>query len=318
MAHVDLLTDARIDTRIDAGAVKARINIVDVVERYTPLVKRAGTEWRSKEHPSLSVDEAKQLYFWHSQDEGGDVFDWVIHREHCTFTHALEIVAAFASAQVTPLVRPDPAPSKPVNFASRVAHYERNLIECKGAAEAWQREGFEVEECMVWRFGFAPDLWGMGAALVIPNFYRSELMSIKYRILGRDKDKYRSDGAGHLFNRDALDAERDVILVEGEKKAAYLTNRGLVAVGLPGVGNFKDEWLPAFAGKRVTLALDDGINPYSLDYPRQIAHVADELRLMFMPCKPDDFFTRYGGTVEQFRDMQRAARRWRKAKETRP
>jgi hypothetical protein len=298
----------------NAEDIRARVNIVAVIERYTPLVKRGGSEWRGKEHPSLAVDEAKQLYFWHSQNEGGDVFAWVAHRENCEFKRALEIVAEFAGAQITPLPRPEPEPAKPLPVLGKVEQFERNLIECAGAVEAWAREGFELEHCMVWRFGYTPDLWGMGAALVIPNFYRGELMSIKYRLLTRDKDKYRSEGAAHLFNRDALDVANAVILVEGEKKAAYLTNRGLLAVGLPGVGNFKDEWLPAFAGKRVTLALDDGINPYLLDYPRQLAHVADELRLMFLPVKPDDFFIRYAGTVEDFKEMQQTARKWRKAK----
>lgn len=296
-----------------AEDIRARVNIVAVIERYTPLVKR-GTEWRGKEHPSLAVDEAKQLYFWHSHNEGGDVFAWVTNREGCDFKRALEIVSEFAGANITPLPRPVAEPPKPLPVVGKVEQFERNLIECAGAVERWQREGFELEDCMVWRFGYTPDLWGMGAALVIPNFYKGDLMSIKYRLLTRDKDKYRSEGAAHLFNRDALDAERDLILVEGEKKAAYLTNRGLVAVGLPGVGNFKDEWLEAFAGKRITLALDDGINPYALDYPRQLAHVADELRLMFLPVKPDDFFIRYAGTVEDFREMQRTARKWRKAK----
>lgn len=299
---------------VDALDVKARVNIVSVVERYTPLVKRAGNEWRGKDHPSLAVDEAKQIYYWHSHSEGGDVFEWVTHRESCDFKRALEIVLDFAGMQVTPLPRPAPEPAKPLPVVGKVEQFERNLIECAGAADAWKREGFEVEDCMVWRFGFTPDLWGMGAALTIPNFYRGKLMCIKYRLLSRDSDKYRSEGAAHLFNHDALDVERDIFLVEGEKKAAYLTNRGLTAVGLPGVGNFKDEWMPAFEGKRVTLALDDGVNPYLLDYPRRLAQVADELRLMFMPCKPDDYFTRYAGTVDGFRDMQRAARKWRKVK----
>lgn len=301
---------------VDIESVRERVNIVSVIERYTPLVKRAGVEWRGKEHPSLAVDEAKQLYHWHSRDEGGDVFAWVMHREHVEFRQALEIVSDLARAHLTPLPRPTVEAVKPLPALGKIERFERNLLDCDKALALWAREGFEFEECLIWRFGYTPDLWGMGAALVIPNFYRGELMCIKYRILARDTDKYRSEGASHLFNRNALDAERDVFLVEGEKKAAYLTNRGLIAVGLPGVGNFKDEWLPAFAGKRVTLALDDGVNPYLLDYPRQIARVADELKLMFMPCKPDDFFTRYAGTVETFRDMQRAARKWRKSKDS--
>lgn len=299
---------------VDIEAIRERVNIVSVIERYTPLLKRGGVEWRGKEHPSLSVDEAKQLYHWHSHNEGGDVFAWVMHREHVEFRRALEIVSDLARVSVTPLPRPEPEPAKPLPAVGKIEQFERNLIDCDKALALWVREGFEFEECLIWRFGYTPDLWGMGAALVIPNFHHGKLMCIKYRLLSRDSDKYRSEGAAHLFNHDALDVERDIFLVEGEKKAAYLTNRGLTAVGLPGVGNFKDEWMPAFEGKRVTLALDDGVNPYLLDYPRRLAQVADELRLMFMPCKPDDYFTRYAGTVDGFRDMQRAARKWRKVK----
>lgn len=296
---------------ITAEDVRARVNIVDVISKYTPLGKVGGAEWRGKDHPSLSVDEAKQLYYWHSHNEGGDVFEWVMHREGCDFKTALERLAHTAALQVTPLPRPAVEAAKPLPVLGKIEQAERDL-QLPGALAAWQREGFSADDCNYWRFGYMPDLWSMGAALVIPNFYKAQLMCIKYRLLTRQSDKYRSEGAAHLFNRDMLDAERDVFLVEGEKKAAYLTNRGFIAAGLPGVGTFKDEWLPSFEGKRITLALDDGINPYALDYPRQIAHVADELRVMWLPVKPDDFFTRYGGTVDEFIEMQRASRKWRK------
>lgn len=301
-------------SHVDANEIRARVNIVDVIQKYTPLVKRAGVEWRGREHPSLAVDEAKQLYYWHSHNEGGDVFAWVMHRESCAFSDALRRVADIAHMQPTALPRPAAVAPKPPPPLGKIEQFERNLHESAEAQAAWRREGFEIEDCLVWRFGYTPDLWGMGAALVIPNFYRGELQCVKYRIVGRKDDKYRSEGSAALFNRDALDTDAPVVLVEGEKKAAYLTNHGLLAVGLPGVGTFKDEWLPAFEGKRVTLALDDNVNPFVLDYPRAIARVSAELRVMYLPVKPDDFLATYGGTVEQFTEMQRQARKWRKPK----
>lgn len=295
---------------LTAEDVKRRVDIVDVIARYTPLKRVRRSEWRGVEHPSLAVDQAKQVYYWHSRQEGGDVLAWLMHREGIDFAEALRRLADLASLRVAPLPRPEPEPPKPLPALDRVAQYERLLAQDRAAQAAWAREGFSSDDCQFWQFGYTPNCMGLGSALVIPVFYRGDLMCIKYRLLERDKDKYRSEGPSHLFHLDALDTQDEVWLVEGEKKAAYLTLRGFPAIGLPGVGTFKDEWFPAFAGKRIYIALDPPVNPYSVDYPAALSVIAD-VRLVYLPVKPDDFFLRYGGTPSQLEEIRRAARRMR-------
>ncbi|MGL4650635.1 MAG: CHC2 zinc finger domain-containing protein, partial [Caldilineaceae bacterium] len=97
--------------------IKSRINIVDIVQRYTPL-RRAGTihkgncPFHSERTPSFVVYE--QSGTWHcfgSCSTGGDVFNFLMKKEGLTFREALERLAQEAGVSLEE-DRPDPGRSQ--------------------------------------------------------------------------------------------------------------------------------------------------------------------------------------------------------------
>lgn len=66
-----------------------------------------------------------------------------------------------------------------------------------------------------------------------------------------------------LYNaQDAVgDSDGRVVLCEGETKCALLVQLGYAAVGVPGAGQWRDEWQAAFANARQIVVLYDNDNP---------------------------------------------------------
>ena len=118
--------------------------------------------------------------------------------------------------------------------------------------------------------------------------------------------EYRPEAAGlatAIFNADLLkdEVEDHIILVEGEFKAMVLSQNGLPAISIPGASIFKDKWLKLFpAGKVVYVALDPGAEAQALKIAKMLGAGGVTTRLITHPVKPDDFFTRYSGTLNQF------------------
>lgn len=85
--------------------VKSAVNIVDVISDYQTLVKR-GRHWigicpfHADSTPSLTVNPAMQIYKCFACGAGGDVISYVQHVEGCSFTEALQMLAARAHIQL--------------------------------------------------------------------------------------------------------------------------------------------------------------------------------------------------------------------------
>ena len=68
--------------RESLDALKARVDIVDIVGRYTDLKKRGGELWcccplHGEKTPSFKVNEARQTFHCFGCHAKGDVFDFV-------------------------------------------------------------------------------------------------------------------------------------------------------------------------------------------------------------------------------------------------
>lgn len=91
----------------DAATVKARVNLVDFVSRFTRL-RRNGRQWvglcpfHRERHPSFFVEPGRQLFFCHGCRRGGDVFSFLMHQRGCRFSEAVRIVAQFVRAEGPP------------------------------------------------------------------------------------------------------------------------------------------------------------------------------------------------------------------------
>jgi len=94
-----------------AAAVKARLNIADVVRRYVDL-RRVGTRWvapcpfHQETKPSFSVNEAEGFYYCFGCQAAGDVLDFYCRINGLEFRDGLEQLARETGVE---LGRQDPA-----------------------------------------------------------------------------------------------------------------------------------------------------------------------------------------------------------------
>lgn len=192
--------------------------------------------------------------------------------------------------------------------------YHRNLDIVPGAREWWQKEGlfpawqdfFTVGYC-----GRCPTDAAERASYTIPVVDGGQLVNIQHRLAqAPNGDKYRPHMAGlgsNLFNTRHLDEQAPgVLLVEGSKKAMVLEQYGFPAVAIAGCRNWKAEWTARFAYlDPVTICLDPDAMPSA---ERLAAFFPGRARIVALPCKPDDFFSVYHGTQQQFQEFVKKAR----------
>lgn len=82
---------------IDAGAIKAQNDIVDIIERYTRL-RKAGRNLigccpiHQDRHPSLTVYPDQQTWHCFGCNQGGDIIAFIQAVEHCDFRGAAAIL----------------------------------------------------------------------------------------------------------------------------------------------------------------------------------------------------------------------------------
>ena len=79
--------------------LKSKVDIVDIVSKFTSLAEPKGRYVKGVEHDSLTIDLNQQRYFWNSKGEAGDVFDWVQARMGLDFKEAVNEVARMAGLQ---------------------------------------------------------------------------------------------------------------------------------------------------------------------------------------------------------------------------
>ncbi|MCL4300563.1 MAG: toprim domain-containing protein [Anaerolineae bacterium] len=75
--------------------LKAKVKIENIINQDFTL-RDQGRFLRAKEHDSLIVDTRRQLYFWNSRGESGDVYTWLMARHNWDFRQAKAEVARLA------------------------------------------------------------------------------------------------------------------------------------------------------------------------------------------------------------------------------
>jgi hypothetical protein len=87
-----------------AGEIKARADFLAIAGCYTRL-RRAGRQWvglcpfHAERHPSFYVEPVRRVFYCFGCGAGGDVFDFVMRAEQCSFGRALEVVGGARSKQ---------------------------------------------------------------------------------------------------------------------------------------------------------------------------------------------------------------------------
>jgi len=151
--------------------IKQRLDLVDVIGTYVPLVK-AGRNYKglcpfhSEKTPSFIVFPETQT--WHCFGAcgfGGDMFGFVMRRENVDFSEALRLLAERAGVQLAPLdstgQQDEVERLRAVNQAA-AEHFARFLMESPQGApgrDYLTRRGVRPETMRAFQLGFAPDEW---------------------------------------------------------------------------------------------------------------------------------------------------------------
>ena len=181
----------------------------------------------------------------------------------------------------------------------------------------WLDEGMTVDTIAQYQLGWCPRCptdRDQRPSYTIPIFDRdgTTLINIRHRLLGGDSgDKYRPHAAGlgtQLFNaRLTTEPAKSIIVAEGEKKSVVLDQWGFPNVGIMGKRSFKREWLQWLESfPKVYVALD----PDATESATRLAGLFEGRgRVVDLPVKADDFFTKYGGSRDDFKHFVSVARK---------
>lgn len=152
-------------------------------------------------------------------------------------------------------------------------------------------------------------------SLTIPVWYQNKLLNIRHRLLNPDNTgRYRPHMANlgaTLYNADDLHADSNKLMIlEGEIKSVVVSQEtGLANVAVIGKSGFPAKWA---CDKRFERFKTIYVC-YDPDATEQAVATAklfgDRARVMTLPTKADDYFTRAGGTAKQFTRYIQTARR---------
>ena len=184
--------------------------------------------------------------------------------------------------------------------------YHRNLTHQGHGAEYWMNEGMSAETIYRYKLGYCPSCpTAPGyASYTIPVTYQDKLYNIRHRLAKPPNGgKYRPHMAGlpvMIFNADDLHADSPRLLIlEGEKKSIICSQE----TGIPNIATMgKQAFKPGWAGKLDRFSLVYVCyDPDATEQAIQTARLFGERgRVVVLPFKADDFFTRYGGSAADF------------------
>lgn len=191
--------------------------------------------------------------------------------------------------------------------------YHNNLTE--QAIDYWLGEGITCQTIADRKLGYCPSCPTAPGqpSYTIPVTFRNELYNIRHRLVNPpDKGgKYRPHRAGlpaMLYNADDLDrATSDMMILEGEKKSIVVSQETQIPnIAMMGKQSFKPEWAAKLSKfKTVYVCLD----PDATEEAFRVAQMFNGRgRVVRLPVKADDFFSRHSGTKAEFMDFVRTAR----------
>lgn len=177
--------------------------------------------------------------------------------------------------------------------------------------------GIKPEMAARFRLGYCNvcPTYGQSDSLTIPYYWGDKLVNLRHRLLHPNgSGKYRPEMAGlqsAIFNATRLlQPTKALVLVEGEFKAVVLEQYGFAAVAIPGANQFKDKWARLFQNAgTVYVILDPGAEEHAAGIGATLARSGVDCRLVIVPEKPDDMFTVYDVTPNEFGQYMRLGKR---------
>ncbi|MCF8150661.1 MAG: DNA primase [Burkholderiaceae bacterium] len=180
----------------------ARIDIVDVVERYVPL-RKAGANYsaccpfHSEKTPSFTVSPSKQFYHCFGCGAHGSAIGFLMQHAGIGFIEAVEDLASSAGLQVpqeerNAAMRAKKAPLTEV-MALAMRFYREQLKISPKAVDYFKNRGVSGEIAARFALGYAPDDW-QGLQKVFPDYNDPALVECGLVIVneqGRRYDRFR-------------------------------------------------------------------------------------------------------------------------------
>lgn len=150
----------------DVREIKSKLDIVDVISEYVPLKKRGQTFWgccpfHNEKTPSFSVSPERQTFHCFGCGKGGDLFSFVMEREHLEFREALERLAEKAGVTLSKRsVSSAPRGSIDANKAA-LEFFIESLKggEGEAARKYLERRSITATDASLFEIGWAPTSW---------------------------------------------------------------------------------------------------------------------------------------------------------------
>lgn len=335
--------------------LRARLPVSAVVGRKFKL-KKEGREFRAIDDNSLTINDAKGLWYDQSKQQGGDIFKFEETYEGCTFPEAVERCAELAgvgvpagvgdehrakgkNSRASPSGSPGDETRAPASYANghggdRAIASAGDRSSDDGKSEARR----EIEATFDYR---AAD--GSLVMQVVRYVFRLPDGSYEKTKDGKRKKSFsqrKPDGAGGWLNKigdlklvpyrlpeliEAIADDRTIFIVEGEKAADRLAKEGVPVTTNPGGSSRWPEYFQEyFAGARVVI-MPDNDDPGRKHADQVAANIADVaasvlvLELPDLPRKGDvvDWLAE-GGTAAELAELAGAARVWQPGTEIVP
>ncbi|HLU09266.1 MAG TPA: CHC2 zinc finger domain-containing protein, partial [Oceanobacillus sp.] len=242
--------------REKVDALKRTIDLRELfLERYPGRFRRAGrwlygpSPYRHDRHPSFAINE--DVYIDFATGERGDEVDFVRREQGASFAEAVKLLEArvggisLAEAAVIPQWSPSPSEPPPAAWQTVMraechrahTYLFSNTPDARQALDWLRRRGLKKHTLRQAGIGYNP-AWrrtrlrdqetgqrvSIAPGILIPCFGDGALWAVHVRTLpelnaGQVLPKYlyvRGSKASALFNTDALEPDRDVLIVEGE------------------------------------------------------------------------------------------------------
>ena len=153
----------------DIEQIKAKINVVELIQEYLPL-KKAGVSYKGscpfhqEKSPSFMVSEERGIWHCFGCDKGGDIFKFIMEKEGWEFKEALEYLAQKAGIV---LKKKKSAETNTIDILyeihQKTAQFYHYLLTehtlGKKALDYLHKRGISDETIKSFQIGYAPQSW---------------------------------------------------------------------------------------------------------------------------------------------------------------